>query len=631
MKNHLFLVATVISLLGGNNPVIQANTMTSIETLILDEYSVYAPDVPALPQEEDFLCGDVNEDGIVNVLDIMTLVNYVMEGNPDPFSEEAADVNADGFINVLDIISLVNIIMQVPGIPCGCVAPVGYEGQTYATVQIGEQCWLRENLNIGTRINSTQGGYQQMDNDIIEKYCYNNDEANCGVYGGLYEWPEAMQYMTSEGAQGICPVGWHIPTDNEWKILEGAVDSQYPVGDPEWDIVGWRGLNAGGNLKETGIIHWNPPNTGATNQSGFTNRAGGCRSHSNGHLYDLGSTSSDWTSSQSNSGYAWGRKMFFQGTEIGRYSYNQDDGFSVRCLKGCWPEPTQSNAGPDQLNLPGTSTTLAGNTPANGSGLWTIVGGTGGTIVTPSNPTSEFQGVAGNAYTLSWTITTQCGNSADTVAISFAAGFTCGDDLVYEGQSYATVLIGTHCWMAENLNVGVRINSTQGGFQQTDNGIIEKYCYNNDEANCDVYGGLYEWPEAMQYVTTEGAPGICPLGWHIAINSEWTALLNFLGGSSISGGKMKSIGTIEEGTGLWRSPNTGATNESGFTGQPGGLRVYSNENFTYLGYSVYFWSSSQFDTNYAWDWYLYYSNAGTSQWNDHKAFGFSVRCLMDPQ
>lgn len=109
-------------------------------------------------------------DGLVNVLDVITQVNYIMGGSPDPFDEDAADVNADGYINVLDIISMVNIIMQVPGLPCGCVEPVAYEVKTYSRVQIGKQCWLRKNLNVGIRLNSTEGGFQQTNNGTIEKY-----------------------------------------------------------------------------------------------------------------------------------------------------------------------------------------------------------------------------------------------------------------------------------------------------------------------------------------------------------------------------------------------------------------------------------------------------------------------------
>jgi len=84
------------------------------------------------------------------------------------------------------------------------------DGKTYNTVLIGTQCWMRENLNIGTRIDGSQN---QTDNGTIEKYCYDDLESNCDIYGGLYQWDEAMQYVTTQGVQGICPAGWHLPTD----------------------------------------------------------------------------------------------------------------------------------------------------------------------------------------------------------------------------------------------------------------------------------------------------------------------------------------------------------------------------------------------------------------------------------
>ena len=109
-------------------------------------------------------------------------------------------------------------IAKDPPIICGNA--VFHDGKNYQTVQIGAQCWFKENLNIGIRINGSQN---QTDNGIIEKYCYNDDENNCNTYGGLYQWDEMMQYMNTEGAKGICPYGWHLPTDAEWEILTNSL------------------------------------------------------------------------------------------------------------------------------------------------------------------------------------------------------------------------------------------------------------------------------------------------------------------------------------------------------------------------------------------------------------------------
>jgi len=197
--------------------------------------------------------------------------------------------------------------------------------------------------------------------------------------------------------------------------------------------------------------------------------------------------------------------------------------------------------------------------------------------------------------------------------------------VVYGGQTYNTVQIGTQCWLKENLNIGTQIPGAQ---DQASNGTIEKYCYNNDEANCATYGGLYQWNEMMQYVTTEGVQGICPLGWHIPTDGEWTTLTTFLGGTSVAGGKMKSAGTIQAGTGLWNTPNTGATNESGFTAVPAGSRRYFGP-FGYVGYLGYWWSSSEDYTYSAWYRSLSYSGGDVGRGGSNESSGFSMRCLRD--
>jgi uncharacterized protein (TIGR02145 family) len=207
--------------------------------------------------------------------------------------------------------------------------------------------------------------------------------------------------------------------------------------------------------------------------------------------------------------------------------------------------------------------------------------------------------------------------------VYFICGFELFDDR--DGQYYNTVLIGTQCWMAENLNIGIKIT---GFNSQTDNSIIEKYCYYDNTANCDTYGGLYQWNEMMEYSTTPGVQGICPAGWHLPTNTEWTILTNFLGGANVAGGKMKTTGTIEAGTGLWLSPNYGATNLSGFSALPGGYRHYFG-NCDNLNYMAYFFSSSEQSANYAWALYLYTNNTHATAVYDNKNHSFSIRCIRD--
>ncbi len=215
------------------------------------------------------------------------------------------------------------------GIPCPGIPSFTYGGQTYPTVLIGNKCWMKENLNIGNRIDSINNS---SDNGIIEKFCYDDDTNNCLVYGGLYQWDELMEYDTIPGGQGICPTGWHLPTDDEWKILEGTVDSLFPVGDPEWDKLNYRGYDAGGKLKETDTTHWQAPNTVATDLFGFTALPGGFWASALGYIY-INENSTFWTSNQSAPVAAYYRTFTYDYKQSFRHAYYKNSGFSVLCLK----------------------------------------------------------------------------------------------------------------------------------------------------------------------------------------------------------------------------------------------------------------------------------------------------------
>jgi uncharacterized protein (TIGR02145 family) len=133
----------------------------------------------------------------------------------------------------------------------------------------------------------------------------------------------------------------------------------------------------------------------------------------------------------------------------------------------------------------------------------------------------------------------------------------------------------------------------------------------------------------MQYDSTQGAQGICPNGWHVPTDGDWTILSDYLGGESVAGGKMKSIGTINAGTGLWYAPNEGATNESGFTGLPGGYREYSSGAFIDCGKYGSFWTSTQTSGDGAWMRGLYYYWDDLFRFDNYKTGGYSIRCLKD--
>jgi uncharacterized protein (TIGR02145 family) len=203
--------------------------------------------------------------------------------------------------------------------------------------------------------------------------------------------------------------------------------------------------------------------------------------------------------------------------------------------------------------------------------------------------------------------------------------FQCGMKVtdVRDGKLYNTVKIGNQCWMAENMNVGNRLDST---VLPTNNGIIEKFCFHDLEANCSVYGGLYTWHEIMQYSETPGIQGICPAGWHIPADAELTALVDFLGGTDVAADKMKEAGTAH-----WLAPNLG-TNESGFTGLGTGMQdFYWDYSYWDLNLYTFFWSSTLFDTASAYGYYLGVNTYSTGIFRTYswKNYRMSVRCLQN--
>jgi uncharacterized protein (TIGR02145 family)/uncharacterized protein (TIGR03067 family) len=191
------------------------------------------------------------------------------------------------------------------GTPCPGVPTVTYSGKTYHTVQIGSQCWLKENLDVGTMIH---GSDTAKNNGIIEKYCQYDDPANCTTYGGLYQWNEAMQYVTTSGTQGICPTSWHIPTIAEYQTLDTIVS------------------NDGNSLKAVG------QDSTSSNTSGFSALLAGVR-NIYGSFGLLGFNNYFWSSSKLGAGGAQDMSLNNIESIINFYGSYTDEGYSVRCIK----------------------------------------------------------------------------------------------------------------------------------------------------------------------------------------------------------------------------------------------------------------------------------------------------------
>lgn len=194
-----------------------------------------------------------------------------------------------------------------------------------------------------------------------------------------------------------------------------------------------------------------------------------------------------------------------------------------------------------------------------------------------------------------------------------------------DNNVYQTVKIGNQWWMAENLKVS-RYKNGDSIPQVTDDLEWSKLStggwafYENDSYNDDKYGKLYNWH------AVDDSRGLCPTGWHVPGNEEWETLTNFL--DENAGGKMKSTRVEPDPHPRWDFPNLNATNESGFSGLPGGYRHFGG-SFGLVGDSGFWWSATEYEASRAWYRYLYAYNGDIDRDTNGKSTGFSVRCLRD--
>ena len=453
-------------------------------------------------------------------------------------------------------------LKNCPGIPS-----FEYEGQVYNTVQIGDQCWMAENLNVGVKIS---GNEEMTNNGKIEKYCYDNDPANCEIYGGLYQWDEIMNHDTTFWSGSICPNGWHIPSQNDWMKLADFLDN-----------------DGASKLKKCESSWKTYSNYKSNNSSGFSALPSGyCNNY--GTFYGQGENTAFWGKEKS-----FASQIKYDKGDVSYQDFSDKEGFSVRCIRTNRPPILRFHTGNNSDNFPIDGSLIWGGFDpeqniitynvyfgeANTSGsLQLVAQNIHDTVYTPETlnyaTIYNWKIMAHDGKDTTWSdILTFRTNSAPCPGIP---------EVFYQGISYHTVKVGSQCWLRENLNVGDMIPL---GNTSTNKNVIEKYCIDDDPANCDIYGGLYKWDVMMQYSIIPESQGICPLGWHIPSNDDWDILFNYLGDNT--GGKMKEIGTVH-----WKSPNEYATNESGLSFLPGALDNYFYSQYSELNELSSFWSSN---------------------------------------
>ena len=309
------------------------------------------------------------------------------------------------------------------------------------------------------------------------------------------------------------------------------------------------------------------------------------------------------------------------------------------------PYSTNSTLNPIAVTVPG-ATQVTGTLVCNGNPV------TNGYVV--ANGQVHFANAAGqfsfstcgsgimlypyatNPFTAGTPVTIPANGTMNNVTVcSGGGGGGTGTVTDIDGNTYNTVQIGTQEWMQENLKTtkyknGDLIPNPTGDWSNLTTGA---WAYYNDSSQYNnIYGKLYNW-----YAVTD-ARGVCPIGWHVPTDSEWNVLVKQLDSqadttitgiqSQIAGGFMKAVGDLQSGTGLWQSPNQGATNSSGFTGLPGGNRA-TNGNYDGIGIYGNWWSTSETNIYNAWFRTFGCSSAYLVRLSNLKQSGWSVRCLRD--
>jgi|GEM_PF-121387 len=296
--------------------------------------------------QSPYLCCDVTDDQTVNVSDAVYITNYVFIGGGAPDPLESGDCTCDDNCNISDAVAIINFVFiggydpcdpNDDGIPdCGpgsgpgpgeCTSVTDIDGNVYPAIQIGDQCWMMENLKVthfrnGDPIPNVTDDIEWMELTAAAYCDYDNDDANSDVYGRLYNW------YAIDDPRGLAPEGWHVPTDEEWKQLEMYLG----MSQAEADATGWRGTDEGGKLKEAGTIHWYAPNTGATNESGFTALPAGMR-HPFALFEGLFLYTTFWTSTEDSDFSAFIRQLYNNYEQVWRFLFDKKSGCSVRCVK----------------------------------------------------------------------------------------------------------------------------------------------------------------------------------------------------------------------------------------------------------------------------------------------------------
>ncbi len=546
------------------------------------------------------------------------------------------------------------------------------DGNEYVTVVIGEQEWMAENLRVT----------QDAEGNEISRHCYDNDSDWCELYGGLYTWHTIMNGENSSdgnpsGVQGICPDGWHVPSHNEWTQLEQFIcnvlgnsdcETKFPYDHSTYGNMGTNEGNAlkscrqvdsplGGDCDTSEHPRWDSHSTNyGFDEFGFSALPGGWRWPAGGSDY-IGVVSSWWSSTQSST-MAWCRGMTIYNGGLNRDDANRFHGFHLRCVRDITEEPTTYNlhleANPENAGtVSGAGEYQEGEDvtiEATANAGWDFIEWTGDTDFV-DDPYSHVATVTMPTDDVELTANFQQEDDSDII---YGDGVT---DI--DGNEYVTVIIGEQEWMAENLRV-TRYNNeddiptglndedwgdtTEGAYAIFDHNHEDADGINSPEEMVDAYGKLYNW------YAVDDDRGLCPEGWGVPSDDDWTALVNFIMDEydyhnepwihDINGvaNALKSCRQVDSPLGgdcdtsehpRWDSHITHyGFDEFGFSALPGGFR-WIDGSFASVWVRGSWWSSTEHSSSNAWCQTMLPGSGSVSRFDNSKSGGFSLRCVRD--
>ena len=514
-----------------------------------------------------------------------------------------------------------------PGMP----TVMDVDGNVYNTVAIGQQCWMKENLRATQFADGTAIPWSSSNSTVPARYNPGGNASNVSTYGYLYNWYAVMNGNASSNSnpspvQGVCPSGWHVPSNMEWSQLTGYVSAftDFQCDNNAQNIA--KALAATTNWTAIGsILCAVGYNTNNNNSTGFSALPAGTRTG------NVGSDAYFWTCTQSDIGTAYAMRLSYDSPSLTVSADNaKTAGFAVRCVSDI-----AIAGGVTQVVVTGGVTSITENSAVCGG---SVIMDNGSTITargvcwsTSPHPTIDgdhtvetaglggfTSNLTGLSYGTTYYVRAYAVIGGETfygseVFFTTLTPFICGTGTVtdYDGNIYNTVQIGDQCWMKENMRTTHYANGTAvsaGGTSGTYSTTSQFY-YN--PGNTTAYGYLYTWGAAKgPAAVSANNQGICPTGWHLPSDGEWTEMTQYVSNQSqfLCSNNTSYIAKALASTNGWNSatgtcvvgltPST--NNATDFSALPAGYYDADGGDYKKSGDETIFWSSTPGSSDYAW-------------------------------